>query len=109
MALFVGEKKFKIGNYLAPLTIALFANSPFNENKLSGFLSYRGKVWQETNRGGIMSITFENINFEKYIDYAINYPILFLKKKGKYHSPNGQTFKDFLNGNLKFLKGEMPT
>ena len=103
------EKKFKIGNYLAPLTIALFANSPFNENKLSGFLSYRGKVWQETNRGGIMPITFENVNFEKYIDHAINYPILFLKKNGKYHSPNGQTFRDFLNGNLSFLKGEKPT
>ena len=103
------EKKFKIGNYLAPLTIALFANSPFNENKLSGFLSYRGKVWQETNRGGIMPITFENINFEKYIDHAISYPILFLKKNGKYYLPNGQTFKDFLNGNLSFLKGEKPT
>ena len=75
------EKKFKIGNYLAPLTIALFANSPFNEKKFSGFLSYRGKVWQETSRGGIMPITFEKLNFEKYIDYAINYPILFLKKK----------------------------
>ena len=103
------EKKFKIGNYLAPLTIALFANSPFNENKLSGFLSYRGKVWQETNRGGIMPITFENVNFEKYIDHAINYPILFLKKNEKYYSPNGQTFRDFLNGNLIFLKGEKPT
>ena len=103
------EKKFKIGNYLAPLTIALFANSPFNENKLSGFLSYRGKVWQETNRSGIMPITFENVNFEKYIDHAINYPILFLKKNGKYYSPNGQTFRDFLNGNLSFLKGEKPT
>ena len=103
------EKKFKIGNYLAPLTTALFANSPFNENKLSGFLSYRGKVWQETNRGGIMPITFENVNFEKYIDHAINYPILFLKKNGKYYSPNGQTFRDFLNGNLSFLKGEKPT
>ena len=103
------EKKFKIGNYLAPLTIALFANSPFNENKLSGFLSYRGKVWQETNRGGIMPITFEDVNFEKYIDHAINYPILFLKKNGKYHSPNGQTFRDFLDGNLSFLKGEKPT
>ncbi len=103
------KKKFKIGNYLAPLTIALFANSPFNENKLSGFLSYRGKVWQETYRGGIMPITFENVNFEKYIDHAINYPILFLKKNGKYYSPNGQTFRDFLNGNLIFLKGEKPT
>ncbi len=103
------EKKFKIGNYLAPLTIALFANSPFYEKKPSGFLSYRGKVWQETNRGGIMPITFENVNFEKYIDHALNYPILFLKKNEKYYSPNGQTFKDFLNGNLKFLKGEKPT
>ncbi len=103
------EKKFKIGNYLAPLTIALFANSPFVENKLSGYLSYRGKVWQETNRGGIMPITFERINFEKYIDHVINYPILFLKKKDKYYSPNSQTFKDYLDGNLSFLKGDKPS
>ena len=103
------EKKFKIGNYLAPLTIALFANSPFTENKLSGFLSYRSKVWQETNRGGIMPITFESVNFEKYIDNVINYPILFLKKNKRYYSPNGQTFNDYLNGNLNFLKGEKPT
>jgi glutamate--cysteine ligase len=103
------EKKFKLGNYLAPLTIALFANSPFYENKLSGFLSYRGKVWQETNRGGIMPIAFEKVDFEKYMDLAINYPILFLKKNEKYYSPNGQTFKDFINGNLSFLKGQKPT
>tara|TARA_S200000501_G_scaffold325428_1_gene323276 strand:+ start:329 stop:1672 length:1344 start_codon:yes stop_codon:yes gene_type:complete len=103
------EKKFKVGNYLTPLTIALFANSPFNENKLSGFLSYRGKVWQETNRGGIMPIAFEKVNFEKYIDHVINYPILFLKKDKKYEIPNGQTFKDYLNGNLNILKGDKPT
>ena len=103
------EKKFKIGNYLAPLTIALFANSPFIENKLSGFLSYRAKVWQETSRGGIMPITFERVSFEKYIDHVLDYPILFLNKNGKYHHPNGQTFKDYLNGNLSFLKGKQPT
>ena len=103
------EKKFKVGNYLTPLTIALFANSPFSENKFSGYLSYRSKVWQETSRGGIMPITFEQVNFEKYVDYAINYPVLFLKKDESYHPPNGQTFNDYLNGNLKFLKGEKPT
>ena len=102
-------KKFKIGNYLAPLTIAIFANSPFNENKLSGYLSYRGKVWQKTNRGGIMPIAFEKVNFEKYIEHVVNYPILFLKKNEVYHHPNGQTFNDYLNGNLNFLKGEKPT
>ena len=78
------EKKFKIGNYLAPLTIALFANSPFKENKFSGYLSYRGKVWQETNRGGIMPIAFEKVNFEKYVDYVINYSILLPKKNDNY-------------------------
>ena len=103
------EKKFKIGNYLVPLAIAIFANSPFNENKLSGYLSYRGKVWQKTSRGGIMPIAFEKVNFEKYIDHVINYPILFLKKNESYHYPNGQTFNDYLHGNLSFLKGKKPT
>ncbi len=102
------EKKFKVGNYLSPLTIAIFANSPFNENKLSGYLSYRGRVWQKTNRGGIMPIAFEKVNFEKYIDHIVSYPILFLKKNESYHYPNGQTFRDYLSGNLSFLKGEKP-
>ena len=56
-----------------------------------------------------MPITFESVNFEKYVDNVINYPILFLKKNKRYYSPNGQTFNDYLNGNLNFLKGEKPT
>ena len=100
------KKKFIIGNYLAPLTIALFANSPFIENKFSGFLSYRAKVWQETYRGGIMPIAFENVNFEKYIDHVINYPMLFLKQNDEYIPANGKTFNDFLNGNLDSPKNK---
>ena len=65
-------KKFKIGNYLTPLTIALFANSPFNENKLSGFLSYRGKVWQETNRGGIMPISLRVLVLKNILIMFLN-------------------------------------
>ena len=99
------EKKFKVGNYLAPLTIALFANSPFADKKFTGYLSYRNKVWQNTARGGIMPITFEDLNFEKYLDYAINYSLLFVIHDGKYIKPNGQTFKDFMEGNFIPLKG----
>jgi len=103
------EKKFKVGNYLAPLTIALFANSPFANKKFTGYLSYRNKVWQNTARAGIMPITFENLNFEKYLDYAINYSLLFVIKDGKYIKPNGQTFKDFIEGKFSPLKGVKAT
>lgn len=99
------EKKFKVGNYLTPLTIALFANSPFANKKFTGYLSYRNKVWQDTARGGIMPIAFEDLNFEKYLDHAINYSLLFVVHEGKYIKPNGQTFKDFMEGNFEPLKG----
>lgn len=99
------EKKFKVGNYLAPLAIALFANSPFASRNFTGYLSYRNKVWQKTARGGIMPITFESLNFEKYFDHAINYSLLFVIHEGKYIKPNGQTFKDFMEGNFSPLKG----
>jgi glutamate--cysteine ligase len=98
-------KKFKVSNYLVPLTIALFSNSPFANKKKTGYLSYRNKVWQKTSRGGIMPVAFENISFEKYLDYAINYPLLFVIQDGKYIKPNGQTFQDFLNGDFLPLKG----
>ena len=103
------EKKFKVGNYLVPLTIALFANSPFANKKFTGYLSYRNKVWQNTARGGIMPITFEDLNFEKYLDYAINYSLLFVVHDGKYIKPNGQTFKDLMEGNFLPLKGVKAT
>ena len=98
------EKIFRVGNYLAPLTIAIFANSPFKDKKSSGYLSYRNKVWQQTARGGIMPIAFEEVSFEKYFDHVINYPVLFATRDKNYIKPNGQSFKDFIQGDFKNLK-----
>ena len=97
------EKIFRLGNYLTPLTIALYSNSPFESGKPTGYHSYRNKVWQNTSRGGIMPIAFEKITFEKYFDYVIEYPILFAIR-GNYIKPNGQTFRDFILGNFSNLK-----
>ena len=100
------EKIFRLANYLTPLAIALYSNSPFESEKPTGYLSYRNKVWQSTSRGGIMPIAFEKINFEKYFDHIIEYPILFAIRDKKYIEPNGQTFKDFIFGNFDNLKEE---
>ena len=100
------EKIFRLANYLTPLAIALYSNSPFESEKPTGYLSFRNKVWQSTSRGGIMPIAFEKINFEKYFDHIIEYPILFAIRDKKYIEPNGQTFKDFIFGNFDNLKEE---
>ncbi len=90
-------KKFKLISYLTPLTIGIFANSAMKESKPSGYLSYRSRVWQNTSRGGLPEIFLENMNFEKYADFAINYPLLFLHKSNEYFPPEGKTFKYLLN------------
>jgi len=96
-------KKFKLSAYLVPLSIAIFANSPIKENKLNGYLSYRSHVWQNTSRGGLPKLFLEDINFEKYIDMAINMPLLFIFKNGKYLKAEGKTFKNFMQGKLSAL------
>ena len=97
------EKIFKLGNYLTPLIISLYANSPFEKKKLTNFYSYRNKVWQNTSRGGIMPIAFEKVTFEKYFDYIVKYPVLFIIKGKKYIQPTGQTFQDYIEGKYKNL------
>ena len=76
-------KKFKIINSIVPISIALFANSSIVEKKKSNFLSYRSKVWQNTSRGGLPEAFFDDMNFEKYADFTINFPMLFIKKDKK--------------------------
>ena len=98
------KKKFKVISFLIPITIGVFANSAISENKPSGYLSLRSKVWQETARGGLPEIFLEDMDFEKYADFAINFPLLFLKKNNLYTSANGKKFKDFMEGKIENTK-----
>ena len=102
------KKKFKVLNYLCPLTIALFANSSIKEKKFSGYLSFRSRVWQETARGGLPEIFLEEMDFEKYTDFLINVPMLFYKKDDLYFSAKDKTFKDFMDGNIEERKKRLP-
>jgi len=99
-------KKFKLSAFIVPLSTAIFANSPIKENKLSGYLSYRSYVWQNTSRGGLPKIYLENMDFEKYVDMSINAPILFIYKNGNYLRSGGKKFKDFMEGKILSIKKE---
>ena len=102
-------KKFRVANSIVPIAIALFANSSIVEKKNSNYLSYRSKVWQSTSRGGLPKLFFENMNFEKYADFVINFPILFIQNKDQYISGRKYFFKDFMEGKIQEIENRLPT
>ena len=102
-------KKFKIVNSIVPISIALFANSSIVEKKNSGYLSYRSKVWQNTSRGGLPKLFFEGLNFEKYAEFVMNFPILFIQNKDTYISGQKYIFKDFMDGKIDEISNRLPT
>jgi len=105
-------KKFRVGLALQPLATALFANSPFTEGKPNGFLSYRSHIWSDTDphRTGMLPFVFEDgFGYERYADYALDVPMYFVYRDGRYIDAAGLSFRDFLRGELPILPGEKPT
>ena len=90
------KKKFKIISYLTPLTIALFSNSAIKKNIPTGFLSYRSKVWQKTSRGGLPEIFLQDMDFEKYADFSLDFQLLFLYENNQYNLPRDKSFRDLV-------------
>jgi len=105
-------KKFRVGLALQPLATALFANSPFTEGKPNGMLSYRSHIWSDTDphRTGMLPFVFEDgFGYDRYTDYALDVPMYFVYREGKYIDAAGLSFRDFLKGELSVLPGEKPT
>jgi glutamate--cysteine ligase len=113
---FMSEKdmvaKMRVGLALQPAITALFANSPFTDRKLNGLLSARSEIWRHTDgaRTGMLSFVFEpGMGFERYVDYALDVPLYFLKRGGNYQDVAGASFRDLLAGRLKEAPGERAT
>ncbi|TNE40935.1 MAG: glutamate--cysteine ligase [Alphaproteobacteria bacterium] len=104
--------KFRTSLALQPLATALFANSPFTETKPNGHLSHRSFIWTDTDpdRTGMLPFVFEEgFGFERYVDYALDVPMYFVYRNGTYIDVSGQSFRDFMKGELPGLPGEKPT
>ncbi|MFV0245435.1 MAG: glutamate--cysteine ligase [Qingshengfaniella sp.] len=105
-------KKLRVALALQPVATALFANSPFFEGKVNGFKSWRARIWRDLDpaRTGMLPFVFEDgMGFERWVDYALDVPMYFVYRDGKYINALGQSFRDFLKGQLPALPGEIPT
>jgi glutamate--cysteine ligase len=104
--------KLRVALALQPVATALFANSPFFEGRKNGHLSWRSRIWRglDDARTGMLPFVFEDgMGFERYVDYALDVPMYFVYRDGRYIDALGQSFRDFLAGRLPALPGERPT
>jgi len=105
-------KKLRVSLALQPVATAMFANSPFTEGKPNGFLSFRSEIWRDTDpdRSGMLPWAFEpGMGFERYVDYALDVPMYFVKRGEEYIDVAGQSFRDLLRGRLPGMPGERAT
>ncbi|MCL3881855.1 glutamate--cysteine ligase [Marivita sp. GX14005] len=105
-------QKLRVALALQPVATALFATSPFFEGKVNGHKSWRSRVWRhlDPDRTGMLPFVFdEGFGFEAWVQYALDVPMYFVYRDGVYHNALGQSFRDFLKGELPALPGETPT
>ena len=105
-------KKLRVSLALQPIATAMFASSPFTEGRINGLKSLRSEVWRETDprRTGMLPFVFEDgMGYERYVDYALDVPMYFVYRDGRYIDVAGASFRDFMAGRLPALPGELPT
>jgi len=105
-------KKFRVALALQPVATAMFADSPFTDGLPNGYLSYRSHIWTGTDpdRTGMLDFVFEDgFGYERYIDYLLDVPMYFVYRNGNYLDASGKSFRDFLQGRLDVLPGQVPT
>ena len=105
-------QKFRVALALQPVATALFANSPFFDGRENNHKSWRSRIWRNLDdaRTGMLPFVFEDgMGFERYAQYALDVPMYFVYRDGKYIDALGMSFRDFMKGELPALPGEIPS
>jgi glutamate--cysteine ligase len=95
-------EKLRVAFAIQPAITGLFANSPIVDGRESGWRSYRVKVWEETDpaRCGIPAFPFaagfEEAAYRAYAEWALDVPVVFVRRDGRYLETGGRTFRAFL-------------
>ncbi|MGE5820450.1 MAG: glutamate--cysteine ligase, partial [Deltaproteobacteria bacterium] len=90
--------KFRAGMGLAPILIAMFANSPICEGQLTGYRSFREHIWPDTDRkrAGMLRFAFDpDVSFAHYVEYALDVPMYFIVRHREYIDMTHMTFRQF--------------
>jgi glutamate--cysteine ligase len=83
---------------LSPAMVAMYANSPLINGRPSGWMSYRSHVWTDVDpaRCGFLPSMFDgSFSYRAYVEWGLDAPLLFLRRRDKYLQPS-MTFRQLL-------------
>ncbi len=92
------SRKVDVALGISPLVTALFANSPLADGRDTGWASWRARCWQHTDpsRTGLLAeATGNGFSYERYLDWLLDVPMLFVRSGDGLESAHGRTFRDF--------------
>ena len=99
------SRKFHLVTDLAPLTVAMFANSPIAEGKVTGWMSTRAWVWTQTDsaRTGFPAAVQKGYTHAGWIDYLLDSPMMFYMRDGQWMPANGRSFRSWMHEGIDGL------
>lgn len=92
-------EKMRTAAGISPIISAIFANSSLSEGKANGFASRRLNAWESTDpdRTGLLPMIFEpDFGYRRYVEWALDVPMFFVAREGRYQPADGLTFRQFL-------------
>jgi len=91
-------RKFRVSMGMSPLLVAASANSPIVDGQVSGYKSFRAAIWRDTDpaRCGVLPFAFDTESvFGAYAQWALDVPMYFIWRDGRFVSSGGMTFRTF--------------
>ena len=92
-------KKMRAGALLAPVAVALFANSSRADGASTGYASYRQAIWRETDpdRSNLPDVIFaKDFSIDAWVTWARTVPTIFLRRRNGLIPSGGASFNDLL-------------
>ena len=99
-------EKLRTALAVQPVAVALLANSPVVRGRESGWKSFRSEVWNHTDpaRCGLLEFAFapgfEEDAYRRYAEWALDVPMVFLRREGRYLETGGATFRELVRNGL---------
>lgn len=101
-------RKFHTSLNLAPLNVALFANSPLAEGRNTGWMSYRGHIWSRVDprRTGFPAQVRDGYTHRGWVNYLLDAPMMFYQRAGHWLPSGNRTFREWMEVGID---GQFPT